>query len=418
MPRRATAARDRSGAVLARSLLASANGTEAAMRIPLVSGLTARLVDHWIRAQSSYWFIPSLMTAAAGGLSVATVAVDRAAPAWAGQLPWIAINQPEGARALLATVAGSMITVAGVTFSMTLLMVSYASAQLGPRLVPRFLRDRGSQIVLGTFVATFIYCLLVLRNVRSAGEARLAGSEAVAFVPHFAVLVGVLLALLSVAVLIYFVHHVPARLNAGNVIGMLGNELKYRVEREFPSAEDPGGGLAWPVESDAGGDLIRLTDTGCYLRILDYDGLAALAHRTDRRFETLVEPGSFCVPGAPIVRVYGGPLDDACVSELRGLFSWGGDRTPDQDVLFVVDQLAEIAGRALSTGVNDQFTALLCIDQMERTLCALSTRREPDAVRGVDGIGRLRIKHVTLPDVADRFLARISHHVSDLAKWL
>ena len=370
------------------------------MRIPFATFFTARLLDYWIRVQSSYWFIPSLMTAAAALLSVATVAVDREAPAWVGQHSWIAANQPEGARALLATVAGSMITVAGVTFSMTLLMVSFASAQLGPRLVPRFLRDRGNQIVLGTFIATFIYCLLVLRTVRSAAEA----PDALPFVPHFAVFVGVLLALLSVAVLIYFVHHVPRRINASSVIGLLGDELKVLMEREFPAAQDGGAMLGWLADDSASDEVIRLAESGCYLRIIDYEGLVALAARTDRRFETLVAPGAFCVPGTPIVRVHGAPLADSCVRELRGLFSWGGERTPDQDILFVVDQLAEIAGKALSTGVNDQFTALLCIDQMERTLCAAAQRREPDAVRGADGIGRVHVKHVSLPELSDRFI--------------
>jgi uncharacterized membrane protein len=374
------------------------------MRIPVVSGLTARLVDYWIRVQSSYWFIPSVMTAGAVALSLSTVAVDRAAPEWVGQLSWIAANQPEGARALLAAVAGSMITVAGVTFSMTLLMVSFASTQLGPRLVPRFLRDRGNQVVLGTFIATFIYCLLVLRTVRSVAEARAEAPDALPFVPHFSLLVGVVLALLSVAVLIYFVHHVPSRINASSVIGLLGNELKRQLESEFPPADESGAALRWPVDPLAEGDVIRLDESSCYLRIVDYDGLVALAKRSDRRFETLVVPGAFCVPGAPIARVHGGPLDDARLRELRAMFSWGDDRTADQDLLFVVDQLAEIAGKALSTGVNDQFTALLCIDQMERVLCAAARRREPDAVRGVDGVGRLLARHVSLPDVADRFL--------------
>jgi uncharacterized membrane protein len=371
------------------------------MRIPFARGLTARVVDYWIRARSSYWFLPSLMTVGAILLALGLVAVDRAKGDWVSGLWLIVASQPDGARQLLATVAGSMITVAGVTFSMTLLMVSFASAQLGPRLVPRFLRDRGNQVVLGMFIATFIYCLIVLRTVRSAEEAGASGS--VAFVPHLATLAGVLLALLSVAVLIYFLHHVPMRINASSVIGLLGNELLLRLEREFPRADEGGAGLRWPDESGDGAE-IRLEEAGCYLRIVDYDGLVDLAKRTDRRLTTLVAPGAFCVPDAPIVRIHGGPVNDACRRELRGLFSWGGDRTPDQDILFLVDQLAEIAGKALSTGINDQFTALLCVDQMERVLCAAAKHREPDRVRGADGVPRVLITRVSLPEVADRFL--------------
>jgi uncharacterized membrane protein len=140
------------------------------------------------------------------------------------------------------------------------------------------------------------------------------------------------------------------------------------------------------------------------LRLVDYDALAALADHADRKIEMLVAPGDFSAPGAPIARIYGGPFNDQDVQSLRGSFSWGGDRTADQDILLSIDQLAEVAGKALSTGVNDQYTALLCIDQMERLLVSAASRREPPSVRTVEGTGRLLVKNVSLPDLADRFL--------------
>ena len=373
------------------------------MPVRFVRTVKARVVDYWIRTQSSYWFLPSLMTVAALLLAFVLLAVDRRAADWVRGLSFIAVSQPEGARQLLSTVAGSMITVAGVTFSMTLLMVTFASAQLGPRLVQRFLRDRGNQVVLGMFIATFIYCLVVLRTVHSPAESlRTAGGD-LAFVPHLAILVAVVLALLSVAVLIYFLHHVPALINASSVIGSLGSELLLRLERDFPATNERVTELTWSLE-DGVHDEIRLTEPGGFLRIVDYDGLVTLAARADRRITIRIAPGAFCVRGAPIVLVHGDPLDRSAVRELRGLFSWGGDRTPDQDIRFLVEQLAEIAGKALSTGINDQFTAILCIDQMERVLCAAATRRDPDAVRGTDGVARVFVTHVSLPEVADRFL--------------
>jgi uncharacterized membrane protein len=374
------------------------------MRVPLLSGLSARVIDHWIRVRSSYWFLPSLMTVAAIGAALGLVTVDRTAPEWVSGMNLIVSSQPEGAREVLGTVAGSMITVAGVTFSMTLLMVSFASAQLGPRLVPRFLRDRGNQVVLGMFIATFIYCLVVLRTVRSAapGDTSLAVA-AQPFVPHLATLGAVVLALLSVAVLIYFLHHVPMRINASSVIGLLGDELVLRLERDFPAADDEPLALEWPLDAAGTRRTIRLEDSGCYLRIVDYDGLVAFARYHDLRCTTLVAPGAFCVPGTPIAHLYGGRIGDDCEREVHKFFSWGGDRTPDQDILFLVEQLAEIAGKALSTGVNDQFTALLCIDQMERALCDAARRRDPDRLRGCDGVAYVAVEYVSLREVAERF---------------
>jgi uncharacterized membrane protein len=193
---------------------------------------------------------------------------------------------------------------------------------------------------------------------------------------------------------------VPTRISASSVIGLLGNELLFRLERMFPRFDELGDGLRWPVDNHDG-EEIHLTEPGPYLRIVDYEGLLAYAERVDRRITTLVAPGDFRVRGSPIMRIHGGPLDDSCVRELSGFFSWGGDRTPDQDILFSVEQLAEIAGKALSTGVNDQFTALLCIDQMERVLCAAGERCSPHAVRSLRGIARLFVTHVSLPQVAD-----------------
>jgi len=124
--------------------------------------------------RASYWFIPSLMVTAAILLPLVTVWVDgQLSTDWPENIPFVFSSRPEGARSLLATVAGSMITVASVTFSLTLLAVSHATGQFGPHLLNNFMRDRGNQFTLGTFTATFIYCILDLRTVQSAEEAPL-----------------------------------------------------------------------------------------------------------------------------------------------------------------------------------------------------------------------------------------------------
>jgi uncharacterized membrane protein len=151
-----------------------------------------KLRSRWDALLASYWFVPGVMAAAL--LATLMVRLDVRLNLEGMELSFITLNQPDGARALLSTVAGSMITVAGVSFSITMVVLSLASSQFGPRLLSNFMRDRGNQIVLGTFVATFIYCLLVLCTVRAADE-----SGAPAFVPHLAVSLGVVLAGLSLA---------------------------------------------------------------------------------------------------------------------------------------------------------------------------------------------------------------------------
>lgn len=375
------------------------------------------LIDRWIRVKSSYWFIPTLMSVVSIALAIVTVAYgDRLGSDWMGSFAWLYSSQPEGARALLATVAGSMITVAGVTFSMTLLMVSHASAQIGPRVVAGFMRDRGAQVVLGSFIATFLYCLMVLRTVTSSVQ-QAGKAEVEAFVPQLAVVVAVGLAVLSVAVLIYFIHHVPMRINVATVTDRIGNMVLEQLERIFPEiigvpagkvdTSDDEPASARPVSRSAKGhdSLIRLDGAGGYLRVMDHEGLIEIARKLDCVLETLVIPGEFCVRGTALIRLAEAISDDDIEQKLQSVFSWGGDRTQDQDILFLVDQLAEVSGKALSPGINDQFTAYGCIDQMERILREASRRSEPDPQRyDSDGVLRIVAKSVTFGDLANRFL--------------
>lgn len=158
------------------------------------------------------------MAAVAVALALVSVTVDDPVTEWlALNLGWRFTGGAEGASAVLGIIAGSMITIAGVVFSMTLVALSLTSSQLGPRLLRNFMSDTSTQVVLGTFIATFVYCLLVLRTIRRAEE--------VAFVPHLSVSLGVLLAVAGVGVLIYFIHHVSVSIQANEVAARIGTEL-------------------------------------------------------------------------------------------------------------------------------------------------------------------------------------------------
>ena len=364
------------------------------------------IIDYWIRINSSYWFVPALMCIAASALAFTAVTnSDVLGTEWIETFSWLYANEPEGARSLLATVAGSMITVAGVVFSMTLLMVSHASAQIGPRVIEGFMRDRGSQVVLGTFISTFVYCLLILRTV-TAGSSAPNSAEPVAFVPHVAIIIAMLLAVLSVAVLIYFVHHVPTRINVTSVIDRIGCAVLLQLQTLFP---EPHGANPENTASrrldDEPLQTVRLNGQGGYLRVVDVDGLMSIACEQNCVLEVLTKPGNFCVRETPLVRVHGQALDEDVLTSVERSFSWGGSRSQEQDILFLIDQLTEISGRALSPGVNDQFTALACIDQMERVLREACERGDPESHRAdSDGVLRVVANTVTLQEIANRFL--------------
>jgi uncharacterized membrane protein len=187
----------------------------------------ARLLSLWERVRSSYWFVPSLMLLASIGLAFLMLVIDDHVDSERlRETAWFHRHETSGARELLSTIAGSMITVAGVTFSITIVALTLASSQYGPRLMRSFMRDPGNQIVLGTFIATFMYCLLVLRTIRDAEDDR--------FIPYLAITVAILLAVLSLGVLIYFIHHTAASIQVANLVARVGESLEKGIDKLYP----------------------------------------------------------------------------------------------------------------------------------------------------------------------------------------
>lgn len=350
--------------------------------------VNVRVRNWWDTLTSTLWFVPALMTAASIGLAGGVVALDRAKGV---DVRWFFLYSggPEGARSVLSTIAGSMITVAGVAFSVTMVALSLASSQLGPRLLRNFMKDRGNQVVLGTFIATFVYCLLVLRTVSETGAQ---------FVPHFGVTVGLGLALASLVVLIYFIHHVALTLQADYIIGVVARELDHAIVHMYP------GGLGEdapperiPEMKERDRELRRqrpapvcLAASG-YVHALDVDLLMKLATKHDLVVRILSRPGRYVHDGTPVAEAWpAANVDDAVQKKMRSGFMLGLTRTSQQDVEFAINQLVEVAVRALSPGVNDPFTAITCIDRLSTALLHLMRLDFPSRFR-VDGEGALRV---------------------------
>jgi len=207
-----------------------------------------RVTAFWERLNSSFWFVPAVMAVAAVAVSYVLIEVDAQRDVDLTDDPGALFTfGAEGARAILSVIASSMITVASLIFSITMLSLQLASSQFGPRVIGNFMRDRGNQIVLGTFIATFLYCLFVLRSVR--------GVEGYSFVPHLAVAFGILLAATSVAVLIYFIHHIATSIRVETLLANLADEGCAAVDRLFPERLGRG-----PGDDVAKNALQRLPD--------------------------------------------------------------------------------------------------------------------------------------------------------------
>ncbi|MEQ8857634.1 MAG: DUF2254 domain-containing protein [Pseudomonadales bacterium] len=345
----------------------------------------------WEQLNSSLWFLPGLMSLAAIVLALVCARLDELAGASTLNLGFLYHGTVESARSLLSTVAGSMITVAGVSFSVTMVALSLASSQLGPRLLVNFMRDRGNQVVLGGFIATFLFCLLALGSTPETPNRFVSVSASVAL----------LLAVVSLMLLIYFIHHIAASMQADHVIRAVAADVDLCLRSIFPDdgvePDDPS-----PPEFRAGDASLSSERTG-YLQGIDEAGLMKVAVEHDLRLRVLRRPGHYLTRSIPLIQVAGRDVVDADLARrIQRAFIVGGSRTAEQDPEFGIHQLVEIALRALSPGINDPFTATTCIDHLTGILCTVAAVPERPPLRwDGDGSARLQLDAIDFEGVLD-----------------
>jgi uncharacterized membrane protein len=343
--------------------------------------LSTAPASHWRRevARTSLWFVPVIEVVAAVALFAGTLLLDRAVYHGVFAVPsWVISGTADAARQILTAIAAAVITVVGVVFSIILVTLTLASTQFGPRMLRNFIRDRGTQLTLGTFVATFVYAVLVLGSIGPGPHGD--------FVPHIGVTVTLGLMVADLAILIYFIHHTATSIQLPQVIASIARDLADAIEVQ---GGDDGGRANCPDRGPTAVELLSLMDTGGgvvrapvsgYLQFIRHRILVRLAAEAGAVISLEYRPGHFIVQGHPFAKVW--PPDAATrVSDALGRAHITGPyRTLTQDVSFGIDQLVEIAIRALSPAVNDTFTALTCIDWLGDNLCKIIDRWHPARV--------------------------------------
>lgn len=329
--------------------------------------MTARFRKLLADLSETFWLMPAMMVLAGVAAALWLVQLDRSGllPRWLLE-DWLYDGGATGARTLLGAVAGSTIGVAGTVFSITIAALSLAAGQMGPRLLRNFTRDRGNQFTLGAFLGTFSYALIVLRSVRTEDEG--------GFIPHLALSVGIGLAFVCVATLVYFVGHIAGRINVDTVIDLVSDDVHSAICRLTTDTRqcDPPPLTFWRKASPVC-DLRR-----GYLQHLDEEGLADWATEHETAIRLLVRPGDYVFPGAPIALMMP-PVEGADVA-IRNATALGPQRVSSSDLRFVIRQLVEVAVRALSPGINDPHTAISVLDRLGAALCEMKTLRLPTGV--------------------------------------
>jgi uncharacterized membrane protein len=323
------------------------------------------------------WLIPGACVAAAIALSLALEQVDRQLSA--ERSSWFLFGGgPDGARELFSAVATSMLSFAGLVFSITVLVLQLASNQFSPRSLRTFLGDQRSKLAMGIFAGTYVYALLGLRLVRGATEAH------EPFVPALSAWLTVPLALASVAGFIAYLQHIAQSIRAVVVIGRIADETRAAIEKLYPEqVGDEAGAAPGVLESLAAPVTQHRAKHFGRVVAVDEDQLMELAARSGLSIRFLFEVGDFVPQGAPVFEVWGAAatLD---TDELLDCLTLGRERTLLQDARFGFRQLVDVAGRALSPSTNDPSTAVEVLDQLHELLRRLAARRFPDPVRGVE----------------------------------
>lgn len=364
----------------------SAGGhTDVMPRLPLVW-------PEWQREElrTNLWLVPTILIVGALGLFGLTLWLDRAAYHGEFQPPsWVISGAADAARQLLTSIAASVITVVGIVFSITIVTLTLASTQFGPRMLRNFIRDRGTQLTLGTFVATFVYCVVVLVSIGPGDRGE--------FVPHISITATFGLVLVDLAVLVYFIHHIATQIQLPQVIAGIAKDLSQAVAVQ--SEDQPGFATRKPARGpsldellekiETSGGVIRTPKSG-YLQFIRHRTLIRIATEADAVIRLPYRPGHFLVEGRELASVWPPTAAEQVATYLARAQATGPHRTLTQDVAFGVDQLVEIAIRALSPAVNDTFTALTCIDWLGDSLCKIAPVWTPTQVHR-DHLGVIRV---------------------------
>ena len=352
------------------------------------------------RVSTSLWFIPGLFVAGAFVLSKLTVAFDHSlaideAPAW------ILGANADAAAALTSTVAAAMLTFLGVVFSTTLVAIQLAGGQYSPRIVRVFIRSRLTHLTLGVFLATFVFALNGLVEVRGGDDP---------FVPVLTVLMVYLLLLATLAMFVTFLHGMAKMLRVQYLLNRVTDEGRLAMLQAYPPADE----YVLAAEPELGaGVVVRNGSATGVLQSVDTAALVRLAGQNDVHVELLVEVGEYLARATPIARIHGNPTAVGG-EEVAACFLLGGERTLIQDPGFVFRQLVDVAIRALSPAVNDPTTGVQAIDREVDLLATVAPRPDPSGWFVDDaGVARVHCREPRLARLVDLAFVEIIRYGAD-----
>lgn len=365
-----------------------------------------KIMEIWAELRASLWFIPMVMFLGSIVLALGFIRLDVSIDTkWLMELSPVFAISTDGARAMLLAVAGSMLTVVALSFTLTLNAMTHASGQFTPRILRNFMRDRSNQFVLGYFVGIFAYSLLASLSIRS--------DESVEFIPVLTAFAGLLLTLGGVIVLIFFIHHISASLQITTIIDHIVDDTKKSINNLFPKnlgdpAEQSERMQAWKADEKQSWITVPNLTAG-YIQNVDTKGLINFAEENEIIIRMERHIGHFVPSGADLVSITHDTnsddllfsLDDEKIETLNKQFAIDHHRMIEQDVGFGIRQIVDIALKALSPGVNDTSTAVNCVQFLGDITGKLARKQFPLKIRSNDDEPRVIALAPTFQDYVE-----------------
>lgn len=285
---------------------------------------------------------------------------------------WLYSGEAETARQLLSSLLSGLMTMTSLVVSVTFVILTLAASQLGPRLISQFMSDRQIQSVIGLFIGTILYLILVLRMISDT-----LGKDGV---PHMAISVGSLLTVICLMSLLFYIHKVARLIIADNMVQALHRNLLVTLDEVLPG--EPTKHVEEAARFAGIGQPVALRTVG-HVQVIDYAALTRIAVEKDLRVNVAVRAGQYLLAEGDHFTIFTGDtgegtdIDDETIAALRACFTIGLQNTTAQDLEFSIRQLTEIAVRALSPGINDPFTAVAVVDRLAASFEAVQQRPLP-----------------------------------------
>ena len=324
------------------------------------------------RLDASIWFIPVCISITSFVLGLLMLWLERHILYLSASLQTLAMPV-ESARQVLSVIAGSVISVGGVSFSVTMVALTLTSGQYGPKILRHFLEDNSSKASLGLFLGTYVYALVVLTGYSETDK------------PHLTVLIGLLLALLAVVAFIRFIHRTATELQADEIVENIGHRLQVSLAELASEGAQHGRSCdvaAWRRAARGHRPHLIASDRQGYVQTIDYRKLVKWCVEHNCRMQVRARAGDFLVKGICVFKVYGCPADTikSASDHLNSHVITGPVRTSVQDPEYPITQLNQLAARALSPGINDPGTAISCVDSFSLALAYIVDRDLPGSV--------------------------------------